>query len=124
MKKTGLFAALVTVLAILSLPCTSVADKSFNIHLPQGGLVNLRITTCALKSVRIHNFDFSENGETFSLDAAPNGSKDSMQSISIDFHVGSTLVQSELVTIGPGRTEQQVYCPDSFDQIVIGCFGY
>lgn len=124
MKKTGLLVALVTVLAILSLPCTSAGDKSFNIHLPQGGLVNLRITTCALKNIRIHNFDFSENGDTFFIEGAPNGPTDSIQNISIEFHESSTLAQSELVTIGPGRTEQQVYCPDSFDQIVIGCFGY
>jgi len=124
MKKTAASVALVIVLITLNLPRTASADRTFKIHSPRGGLVTVLLTSCALKNIRIHNFDFSESGDIFSMVAAPNGSSDSVQSISIEFHEGSTPVQSELVDIGPGRTVQEVYCPESFDQIVIDCFGY
>ena len=124
MKKTVAFLALVIIFAILSLPCTVSADKSFNIHTPRGGLTSLLITSCALKKVRIHNFEFSDSGDTFSVEAAPNGSSDSIESLLIEFHKDSMAVQSDFVDIGPGRTEQKVYCPESFDQIVIDCSGY
>jgi hypothetical protein len=124
MKKNAAFVALVIILITLGLPCTSSADKSFNIHSPRGGLVTLAITSCALKNIRVHDFDFSNSGDLFSMVAAPRGSSDSIQSISIEFHEGSTSLQSELVDIGPGRTVQEVYCPGSFDRIVIDCSGY
>jgi len=124
MNKASAFVPLVIILIILNLPRTGSADKSFNIRSPRGGRVTLLITTRALKNVRIHNFDFSNNGDIFSIIAAPNGSSDSIQSVSIEFHEGSTPVQSELVDIGPGRTVQELYCPESFDQIVIDCSGY
>jgi hypothetical protein len=123
-NKASAFVALVIILLILNLPRTSSADKSFDIRSPRGGRVTLLISTCALKNVRIHNFDFSNSGNIFSMIAAPNGSSDSIHSISIEFHEGSTPVQGELVDIGPGRTVQEVYCPESFDQIVIDCSGY
>jgi hypothetical protein len=116
--------ALVLTVAILSLPCMASADKSFTIHSPHGGVVSLLIKTCALKKVRIHNFEFSDSGDTFSVVAAPNGSSDSIESLLIEFHEDSIAVQSDFVDIGPGRTEQEVYCPESFDQIVIDCSGY
>ena len=124
MKKTAAFLPLVIIFAILSLPSTVSADKSFNIHTPRGGLTTLLITTCALKKVRIHNFEFSDSGDTFSVVAAPNGSPDSVESLVIEFHEDSIAVQSGFVDIGPGRTAQKVYCPESFDQIVIDCSGY
>jgi hypothetical protein len=124
MKKTAAFVALVIILITLNLPCPSSADKSFKIHSPRGGPVTLVLTTCALENIRIHNFDFSNSGDIFSMIAAPNDSSDSIQSMSIEFHEGSTPVHSELIDIGPGRTVQEVDCPESFDQIVIDCFGY
>jgi hypothetical protein len=124
MKKTAVTVGLVIILAILSMPPTSSADKSFKIHSPLGGVVTLAITRCALKNIRVHDFDFSQSGDMFSIVAVPRGSSDSIQSISIEFHEESTTVQSELVDIGPGKTMQQVYCPENFDQIVIDCFGY
>jgi hypothetical protein len=124
MKKTFTTMTLVLVVAILSLPPSASADKSFSIHSPRGGVVSLLIKTCALKKVRIHNFQFSDSGDTFSLVAAPNGSSDSIDSLLIEFHEDSIAVQSDFVDIGPGRTEQEVYCPESFDQIVIDCSGY
>jgi hypothetical protein len=124
MKKTAEFLALIIIFPILSLPCTVSADKSFKIHTPRGGLTSLLISTCALKKVRIHKFEFSESGDTFSVEAVPNGSSDSIESLLIEFHEDSISVQSDFVDIGPGRTEQKVYCPESFDQIVIDCSGY
>jgi hypothetical protein len=114
MKKTAAFVALVIILTALSLPSTVS---------PRGGAVTLQLTTCALKNIRIDNFDFSNNGEMFSIAAAPSGSSDTIESISIEFQEGSASVQSELVDIGPGRTVQEVNCPESFDQIIIDCFG-
>lgn len=124
MKKTVAALALVCILVIPSLPRTSCADKSFKIHLPRGGLIAFTITSCALKNVRVHDFDFSDRGDVFSMVAAPNGSVNSIQNISIECYVSSTPVQSELVDIGPGRRLQEVYCPENLDQIVIDCFGY
>jgi len=123
MKKTAAFVALVIILITLNLPCPSSADKGFKIHSPRGGLIRLTITSCALKKIRVHDFDLSNSGEVFSMVAAPHGSSDSIHTISIEFHEDSTPVQSELVDIGPGKTVQEVYCPESFDQIVIDCFG-
>jgi hypothetical protein len=124
MKKTFTTMTLVLIVAILSLPPVVSADKSFRIHSPRGGVVSLLIKTCALRKIRIHNFEFSDSGDTFSLMAAPNGSSDSIESLLIEFHEDSIAVQSDFVDIGPGRTEQEVYCPESFDQIVIECTGY
>ena len=124
MKKSADFLALVIIFAVMNLPCTVSADKSFKIHTPRGGLTTLLITTCALKKVRIHNFEFPDSGDTFSVVAAPNGTSDSIESLLIEFHEDSIAVQSDFVDIGPGRTEQEVSCPESFDQIVIDCSGY
>jgi hypothetical protein len=124
MKKTAATVCLVIILAIVSMPRTSSADKSYKIHSPLGSLVTLTITSCTLKNIRVHDFDFSQSGDIFSIDAVPRGSSDSIQSISIEFHENSDVVQSELVDIGPGRTVQNVYCPENFDQIVIDCSGY
>jgi hypothetical protein len=123
-KKTATIVRLVIILAIVSMPCTSSAEKSFKIHSPRGGVVTLAITRCVMKNIRIHDFYFSNSGDVFSMVGAPNGSSDSIQSISIEFHEESTTVQSDLVDIGPGKTVQEVYCPENFDQIVIDCFGY
>jgi hypothetical protein len=124
MKKTFTTMTLALIVAILSLAPVASADKSFTIHSPSGGVVGLLIKTCALKKIRIHNFEFSDSGDTFSVVAAPNGSSDSIESLLIEFHEDSIAVQSDFVDIGPGRTEQKVYCPESFDQIVIDCSGY
>jgi hypothetical protein len=124
MKKTRTTVTLVIIVAILSLACMASADKDFTIHSPLGSIVTLTITSCALKNVRVHDFDFSQSGDIFSIVAVPRDSSDSIQSISIEFREDSVPVQSELFDIGPGRTEQKVYCPESFDQIVIDCSGY
>lgn len=123
MKKTAAFVALLIILITLSFPCPSSADKSFNIHSPLGALIKLTITSCALKNIRVHDFDFSSSGDVFNMVAAPHDSSGEIHTISIEFREGSTVVQSDLVDIGPDKTTQEVYCPESFDQIVIDCFG-
>jgi len=122
--KTHTTVALVIILITLGLCPMASADKSFNVRSPRGNRVNLMITSCALKTIRIYNLEFSEDGDTFSLMAAPNGSADAIKGISIEFHADSIPVKSEFVDIGPGKTMQEVYCPESFDEIVIDCFGY
>lgn len=82
------------------------------------------ITDDALKNIRIYDLKFSNSGDVFSLSAAPLPAADSIKMISINFHEGSTLVQSEYVDIGPRKTVQEVYCPESFDRIVIDYSGY
>jgi hypothetical protein len=124
MKRTAATVGLIIILATVSMPYRSSADKSFKIHSPRGGVVTLAMTSCALKNIRVHDFDFSQSGDIFSIVAVPRGSSDSTQSISIEFHEESTPVQSESVDIGPGKTVQEVYCPENFDQIIIDCFGY
>jgi hypothetical protein len=124
MKKNPTTVTLVLIVAILSLPCMASADKNFTIHSPLGSIVTLTITSCALKNIRVHDFDFSQSGDIFSIVAVPRGSSDSIQSLLIEFHEDSIAVQSDFIDIGPGSTEQKVYCPESFDQIVIDCSGY
>jgi hypothetical protein len=107
----------------LGLTSTVSADKSFRIHSPRGSVINLVITSCALRNIRVHDLNFSNGGDVFSIAAAPLGSADSIQTISIAFHQDSTEVQSEYVDIGPEKTVQEVYCPEDFDQIIIDCSG-
>jgi argininosuccinate synthase len=87
-------------------------------------VITLVITNSALKNTRIHDLAFSESGDVFSITAAPLISADSMQTISISFHQGSTVEQTDYVEIGPGKTVQEVYCPENFDQIVIDSSDY
>jgi len=115
--------SIILVLAItfltLSLPSSALADRSTRIHTPRGEVITLVITSSVLKNTRIHDLAFSKSGDLFSITAAPLPSADSIQTISISFHQGSTVAQTDYVDIGPGKTAQEVYCPESFDQIVI-----
>ena len=121
MKKTIALFTLITIMVSLGLPSMVSADKSFRIHSPRGSVIKLVITSCALRNIRVHDLDFSNGGDVFSIAAAPLGSADSIQTISIAFHQDSTEVQSEYVDIGPEKTVQEVYCPEEFDQIIIDC---
>ena len=120
--------SIILVLAIsllaLTLPSSALADRSHRIHTPRGEVITLVITNSALKNTRIHDIAFSESGDVFSITAAPLISADSMQTISISFHQGSTVEQTDYVEIGPGKTVQEVYCPENFDQIVIDSSDY
>jgi hypothetical protein len=120
--------SIIVVLAIplltLALTSGALADRSHRIHTPRGEVITLVIASSVLKNTRIHDLAFSESGDVFSITAAPIHSEDSMQTISISFHQGSTVAQTDYVEIGPGKTVQEVYCPESFDQILIDCSGY
>jgi hypothetical protein len=124
MKKTATILVLAVVFFNLGLISKTLADKSFNIRSPHGNRVTLVITNQALKNVRIYHLDFTNDGETFSIAAAPIVPSDSIHTLSVDFQKGATVVQSEYVDIGPEKTVQEVYCPEDFNQIVIDYSGF
>ncbi len=123
MNRSIILVLALTLLA-LTLPSSALADSSRRIHTPRGEVITLVIASSVLKNTRIHDLDFSESGDVFSITAAPLPSADSIQTLSISFHQGSTVTQTDYVEIGPGKTVQEVYCPESFDQIVIDSSGY
>ena len=124
MKKTATILALVVVLVNFCLISKTLADRSFNIRSPRGNRVTLVITNQTLKNIRIYDLDFSNDGETFLITAAPIVPTDSTHTLSVDFQEGDTVVQSEYVDIGPEKTVQEVYCPENFNQIVIAYSGF
>jgi hypothetical protein len=124
MKKTATILVLVVVLVNFCLISKTLADKRFNIRSPRGNRVTLVITNQTLKNIRIYDLDFSNDGETFLITAAPIVPTDSSHTLSVDFQESDTVVQSEYVDIGPEKTVQEVYCPESFNQIVIDYSGF
>jgi hypothetical protein len=124
MKKTASILVLAVVLAGFSLTSKTLADRSFNIRSPRGNRVTLVITNQALRNIRFYHLDFSNDGEPFSITAAPVVPSDSSHTLSVNFQEGSTVVQSEYVDIGPEKTVQEVYCPEDFNQIVIDYSGF
>jgi hypothetical protein len=124
MKKTASILVLAVALANLGLISKAVADRTFNVRSPRGNRVTLVITDQTLRNIRIYHLDFSNDGETFSITAAPIVPSDSSYALSVNFQEGSTVVQSEYVDIGPEKTVQEVYCPEGFNQIVIDYSGF
>jgi hypothetical protein len=124
MKKTASILVLAVALANFGLISKTLADRTFNIRSPRGNRVNLVITDQTLRNIRIYHLDFSNDGETFSITAAPIVPSDSSHTLSVNFQEGSTVVQSEYVDIGPEKTVQAVYCPEGFNQIVIDYSGF
>ena len=124
MKKTTTILVLAAALVIFGLISKTLADKRFNIRSPRGNRVTLVITNQTLKNIRIYHLDFSNNGETFSITAAPMSPSDSSYTLSVNFQDGTTVVQSEYIDIGPEKTVQEVYCPEGFNQIVIDYSGF
>jgi hypothetical protein len=124
MKKTASILVLAVVLTGFSLISKTLADRSFNIRSPRGNRVTLVITNQTLRNIRIYHLYFSNDGETFSITAAPVVPSDSSHTLSVTFQEGSTVVQSEYVDIGPEKTVQEVYCPEGFNQIVIDYSGF
>ena len=108
MKKTATILVLAVALVNFGLISKTLADRSFNIRSPRGNRVTLVITNQTLKNIRIYHLDFSNDGETFSITAAPNVPSDSSHTLSVDFQDGTTVVQSEYVDIGPEKTVQEV----------------
>ena len=124
MKKTATILTLAVVLVNFGLISKTLADKSFNIRSPRGNRVTLVISNQTLKNIRIYDLDFSSDGETFSITAAPIVPSNSSHTLSVNFQEGTTVVQSEYVDIGPEKTVQEVYCPEGFNQIVIDYSGF
>jgi hypothetical protein len=124
MKKTATILVLAVALVNFGLISKTLADRSFNIRSPRGNRVTLVITNQILKNIRIYHLDFSNDGETFSIAAAPIVPSDSSYTLSVNFQDGTTVVQSDYVDIGPEKTVQEVYCPDDFNQIVIDYSGF
>ena len=124
MKKTATILVLAVVLVNFGLISKTLADRRFNIRSPRGNRVTLVITNQTLKNIRIYHLDFSNDGDTFSITAAPIVPSDSSHTLSVDFQEGSTVVQSDYVDIGPEKTVQEVYCPETFNQIVIDYSGF
>ena len=124
MRKTASIMVLAIALANFGLISKTLADKSFNIRSPRGNRVTIVITNQTLRNIRIYHLDFSNDGETFSITAAPIAPSDSSRTLSVNFQEDSTVVQSEYVDIGPEKTVQEVYCPEGFNQIVIDYSGF
>jgi hypothetical protein len=124
MKKTASILVLAIALANFGLISKTLADKSFNIRSPRGNRVTIVITNQTLRNIRIYHLDFSNDGETFSITAAPIATSDSSHTLSVNFQEDSTVVQSEYVDVGPEKTVQEVYCPEGFNQIVIDYSGF
>jgi hypothetical protein len=124
MKKTTTILLLAVVLVNFCQISKTLADKRFNIRSPRGNRVTLVITNQTLKNIRIYDLNFSNDGETFLITAAPIVPTDSSQTLSVDFQEGGTVVQSDYVDIGPEKTMQEVYCPENFNEIVIDYSGF
>jgi hypothetical protein len=124
MKKTTTILLLAVVLVNFCQISKTLADKRFNIRSPRGNRVTLVITNQTLKNIRIYDLNFSNDGETFLITAAPIVPTDSAQTLSVDFQKGDTVVQSDYVDIGPEKTMQEVYCPENFNEIVIDYSGF
>jgi hypothetical protein len=107
MKKTASIMVLAIALANFGLISKTVADKSFNIRSPRGNRVTIVITNQTLRNIRIYHLDFSNDGETFSITAAPIATSDSSHTLSVNFQEDSTVVQSEYVDVGPEKTVQE-----------------
>ncbi len=124
MKKTATVLVMVLVIMCFGMTPGVLADKSYRIRSPRGNYVTLVITDQTLKHIRIYDLDLTNDGDIFSVAAAALRPSDSLQSLSINFQEGSTLVQSEYVDVGLTKTVHELYCPEGFDQIVIDYGGY
>jgi hypothetical protein len=119
MKKTASILVLVMISMCFGMTSGVLADKSYRVRSPRGNFVTVVITDQTLRNIRIYDLDFTNDGETFSIAAAALRPSDSLNSLTINFQEGSTLVQSEYVDVGSTKTVHEVYCPEGFDQIII-----
>lgn len=112
---------LIFLMVLTSLTMTSLvsADRSYRVHSPRGGVITLAISDSVLKHVRLYDFAFSDDGDTFLITAATLRPTDSSQAVSIGFYGKDTFVQSDTVYIGPEKVTHEVYCPEGFDRIVL-----
>ena len=124
MKKAASVLVVAMVSVCFGVTSGALANKSYRVRSPRGNFVTVVITEQTLRNIRIYNLDFTDDGETFSIEAAAIRPSDSLHSLNIDFQEGSTLVQSEYVDVGSTKTVHEVYCPEAFDQIIIDYSGY
>lgn len=124
MKKAASVLVVVMVSVCFGVTSGALANKSYRVRSPRGNFVTVVITEQTLRNIRIYNLDFTDDGETFSIEAAAIRPSDSLHSLNINFQEGSTLVQSEYVDVGSTKTVHEVYCPEAFDQIIIDYSGY
>ena len=124
MKKTTSILVVVMISICFGMTSWALANKSYRVRSPRGNFVSVVITDQTLRNIRIYNLDFTDDGETFSIEAAAIRPSDSLHSLNINFQEGSTLVQSEYVDVGSTKTVHEVYCPETFDQIIIDYNGY
>ncbi len=104
---------------VLSFTFPVLAEKSWRIHTPRGGVVSLVVTDQTLKNIRIYGFDFVHGGDAFSITAALLRPSDGSLTLSISFYEDGNLVQGDYLDITAEKRTQEVYCPESFDQIVV-----
>ena len=124
MQRPASILVLVMISIWFGMTSSALADKSYRVRSPRGNFVTLVITDQTLRNIRIYDLDFGNDGDTFSIAAAALRSSDSSQTLSINFYESSTMVQSDDVDIESNKTVQEVYCPETFDQIVIDYDGY
>jgi hypothetical protein len=123
MKKNAKTLILGVILLSFTLVSSVLADKSWRIHTPRGGVVNLVVTKLTLKNIRIYDLDFENGGDTFSVTAALLRPSDESHTLLISFYEEGNLAQSDYIDVSVEKTTQEVYCPESFDQIVVDYFG-
>ena len=119
MKRISTILVVGIVLVSFVLTPSIFAGKSWHVRSPRGGLVQLLVTDSALKNVRIYDLAFSENGDSFSITAASRGTSDSSISFTISFYDDEVSVQDDYVDVSPDKTTQEIYCPETFNKIVL-----
>jgi len=119
MRTAVCISLIVASLAIFGTTLPARADKSWQISSPRGGKITLVIRDTATQKFRIYAFDFSNNGNGFSITAESSQPSTISETLEIEFLNGNMLVHKEYLNIGPERTQATANCPEKFDRIVL-----
>ena len=119
MRTAVCISLIVASLVIFGTTVPAGADKSWQISSPRGGKVTLVIRDTATKKFRIYDFDFSNNGNGFSVTAESSQPSNISETLEIEFLSGNMLIHKEYLNIGPERSQATANCPQKFDQIVL-----
>lgn len=119
MKKAAMILIFAITLMSFAMTSSVFADRNYRVHSPRGTVITLVITESVLRNVRIYGFDISEDGNIFSITAAPLRRVDTTQTLLISFYKKDTVVESDYAYFDPGKTTQEVDCPEEFDRIVV-----
>ena len=118
--RTAVYLSLIVVgLAIFGTTVPAAADKSLQISSPRGGKITLVIRDTATQKFRIYAFDFSNNGNGFSITPESSQPSTISETLEIEFLNGNMLVHKEYLNISPERTQATANCPEKFDRIVL-----